>query len=267
MEQTLNNLLDISNNQFIKTLVVILLALITQVIIKAILKSALQFPLNSDIFPNQKRDREKRIKTLNSIVSALAIFAVWFVAGLIIMGIYNIPVGPLLTSAGLVGAALAFGTQSLIRDFISGIFIIAENQYRVDDYIKLDKAAGKVVAITMRTTVLRDADGSLHHIPNGSIALSTNLSMGPIKAKEQLELASEESIASFTAKLNKIASKIEKDPELSRLIKSGPGLETVNKITGKSTTVTIVFSTTTTKRDAATGALLQAIKESTIKLA
>lgn len=267
MQQTLDNILAISDNRLIKILLVILLALLAQIILKAILKSVMRFPLNEDIFPKQKRDREKRIKTLNSIVGAIVSLSVWFVAIVMILGILNVPIAPLLTSAGLIGAALAFGMQSLIRDFISGIFIISENQYRVDDYIQLDKVSGKVIAITVRTTVLQDDDGSIHHVPNGSIVISTNQSMASLKLQEQLEIDASESIPSLNSKLEKIAAKIAKDPELASIIKNGPSLATVNKITAKSTTVTITFTTSAPKRQIATGAVLQAIKQSTIKLA
>jgi small conductance mechanosensitive channel len=267
MKQTIDDILAISDNRLIKILLIVLMALLAQIIIKAVLKSVMRFPLNEDIFPKQRRDREKRIKTLNGIVGAIVTLSVWFVAVVMILGILNVPIAPLLTSAGLIGAALAFGMQSLIRDFISGIFIISENQYRVDDYIQLEKVGGKVKAITVRTTVLEDENGSIHHIPNGSIIISTNLSMGALKLQEQLDIDPDETIAGFKSKLDKISAKIEKDPELSTLVKAGPTLVTVNKVTTKATTVTITFTTSANKRHAATGVIWQEIKQSTIKLA
>lgn len=267
MEQLFTDLVDLNNNVIIQTLFVILLALVAQAVVKILIVNTLRFPLNNDLFPSPKRDREKRIKTLTSIATTTAILAIWFFAFVIIMGIFNVPVGPLLTSAGLVGAAIAFGMQSLIKDFISGIFIISENQYRIDDYIQLDKVAGKVEAITVRTTVLRDKDGSLHHVPNGTINLTTNLSMGPLKVYEQLEVDASISIEQLQKKLAKIAATIDADVELHKLIKDGPHIDTVTKTSAKSTNVAIVFTTTAAKKDAATTALWQAIKESDIPLA
>ena len=267
MQEIIDNLLVITNNSFVKILLVILAALIAQAILKATIKSALKFPLKSDMFPSQKKDREKRIKTLNSIVSATVSVTIWFIAILTIMGLLNIPIAPLLTSAGLIGAALAFGTQSIIRDFISGIFIIVENQYRIDDYIELDKVSGRVEAITVRTTVLRDKDGSIHHVPNGQINITTNLSMGPIKAKEQLDLDNSISAKDFGNKLAKIAAHIEKDENMHKLVKEGPTLASIDKVTSKATTVSISFTTTAAKRDAAASTIWQLIKEANIPLA
>lgn len=267
MQELIDNLLAIGNNSFIKILLIILGALIAQSIVKATIHSALKLPLKSDMFPSQKRDREKRMKTLNSIIAATASVTIWFIAILTIMGLLNIPIAPLLTSAGLIGAALAFGTQSIIKDFISGIFIIVENQYRIDDYIELDKVSGRVEAITVRTTVLRSKDGYIHHIPNGQINITTNLSMGPIKATEQLDLDSSITVKEFGTKLAKIASHIEKDEEMHKLVKEGPALASVIKVTAKVTTVSINFTTTAPKRDAAASTVWQLIKEANIPLA
>jgi small conductance mechanosensitive channel len=267
MQQIIDNLLIITDNSLIKILLILLTALIAQNILKASIKNALKISLKSDVFPSQKSDREKRIKTLNGIIAATASFTVWFIAILTIMSILHIPIAPLLTSAGLIGAALAFGTQSIIRDFISGLFIIVENQYRVDDYIQLDKVSGRVEAITIRTTVLRSPDGYVHHIPNGQIGITTNQSMGPIKAHEQLDLDSSMSIKDFGIKLTKIAQHIEKDPDMNKLVKEGPTLAGVVKVTSKVSTVSISFATTAAKREAATSTIWQLIKQADIPLA
>ncbi|MFO0882142.1 MAG: mechanosensitive ion channel [Candidatus Saccharimonadales bacterium] len=268
MHDLLQNILSISNNSFIKILLVVLLALVAQIIVKTFVRYILRIPLTrSDAAPSHKRDREKRVKTLTGVATAAAVLGIWFIAFILIMGILNIPIAPLLTSAGLIGAALAFGMQSLIRDFISGIFIIAENQYRVDDYIQLEKVSGRVEAITVRTTVLRSEDGTLHHVPNGSIGITTNLSMGAFSARETVELDSAETIKSFEKALVKIASDIEKDEELSSIIKDGPRLVSITKATAKSTTVLIEFKTTPAKREKAQKSIWQALKESGISLA
>ena len=268
MQNILTNLLTISDNPFVKVLVVILLALIAQIIIKSLVHYLLTIPLSkSDNLPGHKRDREKRIKTLTGVATATAVLGVWFIAFLVIMGILNIPIAPLLTSAGLIGAALAFGTQSLIRDFISGIFIIAENQYRVDDYIELEKASGKVEAITIRTTILRAQDGSVHHVPNGTIGITANLSMGALSARETVELDSSVTIQSFTKTLQKIADSIAKDEIKSQSVRSGPNLVGITKVTAKSTVAIISFKTTPAKRERARSIVWEALKDSGIALA
>lgn len=265
MRETINNILSISDNRLIKILLVILMALIAQAIVKSIVRGMLKIPLGSNNLPKQKREREKRIKTLTSIATTTASLGVWFIAFILIMGILNIPIGPLLTSAGLIGAALAFGMQSLIKDFVSGIFIISENQYRVDDYVQLDKVSGKVEAITVRTTVIRDKDGSIHHVPNGTIGITTNMSMGPIKVYQQIDFDPSISIETIKTELEKIAQEIAKDETLSKIVNDGPQFAHVHSISSKATSVIITFTTSVSKRERALGIVLTQIKESNLK--
>ncbi len=103
---------------------------------------------------------------------------VYLIAAIMIISELGIDTGPLLASAGVLGVALGFGAQSLIKDFMNGMFIIIENQYRVGDEVKIGETSGVVESITIRTTTLRGKNGSLHHVPNGAISVTTNLTPG-----------------------------------------------------------------------------------------
>jgi len=267
MKETINNILAISDNRLVKILLVILISLIAQLIVKTSLKSVLYVSLGSGALAGQKREREKRLKSIAGLITTATVLGIWFIAIIVIMSIFKIPLAPLLTSAGLIGAGLAFGMQSLIKDFISGIFIITENQYRVDDYIQLEKVSGKVEAITVRTTVLRDSDGSIHHIPNGTIGITTNLSMGPLVAREQIEIDTSMTIKQAKVAFEKIAAKIEADTTLSNLIKHGPSIDAINKISGKGLVLVLAFTTTAAKRQKATNCLWELISDAGIPLA
>lgn len=249
LEEIINNISEITNYAFIRILAIILIALISQKIVKVLIQWLFKIRVKGDLFTSNKKDRAKRLKTLESISEATAAMAVWFVAILCILGVLNVPVGPLLTSAGLVGAALAFSTQSLIRDYISGIFIIAENQYRVDDYIVLDKVSGVVEAITVRTTIIRGDDGAQYCVPNGSISTTANFSFSKMHARQQIEISSDLDIEQIEKKLIDVAKKISLDPELSRFVQLGPSLISIDKITSKSSLITIGFDTTPNRRN------------------
>lgn len=95
---------------------------------------------------------------------------------MMILSEIGLDIGPLIARAGVAGIALGFGAQGLIKNFLSGLFIVLENQYRVGDVACLDDTCGLVEEINLRTTVLRDLDGNVHHIPNGEISKTTNLS-------------------------------------------------------------------------------------------
>ncbi|HSX27911.1 MAG TPA: mechanosensitive ion channel family protein [Candidatus Saccharimonadales bacterium] len=123
-------------------------------------------------------DREKRMDTFIALINAVLSVLVWIIAGMLVLQEFGIKPGPLMTGAGVLGVGLAFGTQALVKDFVSGLFIVLENQYRVGDDVELDATKGIVEHVGIRTTVLRDEDGNIHFIPNGLIQRTTNKSLG-----------------------------------------------------------------------------------------
>ena len=123
-----------------------------------------------------KQAEEKRRDTLLRIFSGLFRITLLIIVVLMILSELGLKIGPILAGAGIVGLAVGFGGQYLIRDLISGLFIIMENQYRVGDVVKFNDTAGLVEDISMRMTTLRDLDGTVHHIPHGEIKVVSNYS-------------------------------------------------------------------------------------------
>jgi small conductance mechanosensitive channel len=121
-------------------------------------------------------DEKQREDTLIAISRASLRVLVWVAVVLMILSEAGLNIGPLLAAAGVAGIALGFGGQYLIKDLISGFFIIMENQYRIGDVVTLDNTGGLVEDVTLRATVMRDLDGTVHHIPNGTISRVSNLS-------------------------------------------------------------------------------------------
>jgi small conductance mechanosensitive channel len=124
-----------------------------------------------------EEDQKRREDTLISMITTTVRVLLWVVAILLIVNELGVNTAPLLAGASVVGVALGFGAQSMVKDFVAGIFIIMENQYRVGDVVEVAGVSGVVESITMRETVLRNLDGHLHHIPNGIITVATNLTM------------------------------------------------------------------------------------------
>src|SRR3989304_7901641 len=122
------------------------------------------------------------IATLSGALSTASVVLIWTVATLVILGNLNVSLGPLLASAGVAGVALGFGAQSIVRDTLSGFFILLENQFGVGDVIDVQTTAapvgGKVESLTLRVTSLRAFDGTLHVVPNGNIQVVSNKSRG-----------------------------------------------------------------------------------------
>ncbi len=122
-------------------------------------------------------ERAKRARTLGTVLTNITTVVVLLVAALMILNELGINTGPALTGAGIVGVALGFGAQTLVRDLIGGFFLILENQVRVGDVVAMNGIGGLVEEINLRTTILRDEEGTVHVIPNGAITTLANRSM------------------------------------------------------------------------------------------
>jgi small-conductance mechanosensitive channel len=120
-------------------------------------------------------ESQKRIETITRLVRQGLLLALWITAGLIVLQELGVEVAPIMASAGIVGLAVGFGAQNLVRDVISGFFIILENQLRVGDVAVINDVGGLVERINFRTTVLRDLAGTVHVFPNGMIDKLANM--------------------------------------------------------------------------------------------
>lgn len=126
--------------------------------------------------PLQASEAKKRAHTLGNILRHAFLIIITFVAVLMILGELGIQLGPLLATAGIGALAIGFGAQGLVKDLISGFFIILENQYRIGDVIEVAGVSGLVESVSLRKTVLRDLQGKVHTIPNGEIKVVSNFS-------------------------------------------------------------------------------------------
>src|SRR3990170_1139740 len=133
-----------------------------------------KFVLEKD--PLQATEAKKRAHTLGNTLRHALLTTLSFIAILMILGELGIQLGPLLATAGIGALAIGFGAQSLVKDVISGFFIILENQYRIGDAIEAAGVSGLVESVSLRRTVLRDLEGKVHTIPNGEIKIVSNLS-------------------------------------------------------------------------------------------
>jgi moderate conductance mechanosensitive channel len=118
---------------------------------------------------------EKRVQTVAGVTGKAMFVLVWAIAGIMILKEMNFDIRPLLAGAGIIGVALGFGAQSIVKDMLSGLFLLMENQIRVNDVAIINGKGGLVEEINLRTTVLRDEDGAVHIFPNGALQGISNL--------------------------------------------------------------------------------------------
>lgn len=189
-----------------------------------------------------RKDLEKRQNTLAALMVAIWRIAVIVVAGLSIFRqlFPAIDLAPLFASAGIVGIAIAFGAQTLVKDFLSGLFIVSENQYRVGDVVEINGAVGKVEHLGTRSTVIRDLDGNVHYIPNGSIIHVINKTMGYSRVNFTLSLAIDTDLDKAISVINQVGDKLAEDKKWHSKILEAPQFDSVDTFTATAIDVTIV---------------------------
>ncbi len=165
---------------------------------------------------------KKREDTLISIFEGTVKVIVWAAAILMIIAELGVNIGPLLAGAGIFGLAIGFGAQYIIRDFFTGLFIILENQYRVGDVVKIGDIAGTVESINLRMTVLRDVDGTVHHVPNGEIKIASNLSKEFARVNMKIGIAYNTDIEEAIKVVNQVGKEMSKDSEWKDKIIKAP---------------------------------------------
>ena len=157
------------------------------------------------------RDRisyHERMKTISSVSRKTVSVVVWVIAGLYLLHALGTPVSTILASAGVMGLAFAFGAQALIRDFFHGFFILLENQYTIGDWIEVGGIGGTVERLTLRVTVLRDMEGTLHFIPNGAVTSVSNMTHGWSQVKMEIGIGYGEDLDRVTEVILDAAKKV-----------------------------------------------------------
>jgi small-conductance mechanosensitive channel len=168
---------------------------------------------------------QRRATTLSGILSSLVTVSVGFVAVLMVLRELSIDVVPILTGAGIAGLAIGFGAQNLVRDIISGFFLILEDQVRIGDLARINGIAGLVEQINLRTIVLRDGDGAVQVFPNGTITALANLSKQFAYAVVDVKVAYDENIDRVIGTAREVGAAMENDPQWSTRVV--PPLEVV----------------------------------------
>lgn len=184
-------------------------------------------------------NKNKR-KTLSSLLKSIVRYVIYFVAAVNILEIFGIKTASLITAAGVGGLAVGFGAQNLVKDVISGFFIIFEDQYNVGDYVEIAGVSGIVEDVGIRSTKLRDFGGQLHIIPNGAISLVTNHSKGVMRAKIEVQIAYEEDLDKALEVLDEICMNIR---EKCKDITEGPSVLGVSDLGESGISITIIAMT------------------------
>jgi small conductance mechanosensitive channel len=213
----------------------------------------------SDHFLSKEAER-KREDTLISIFANVLKIIIWIIALMMILAEFGVNIGPIIAGAGIVGLAIGFGAQNLIKNFISGFFIILENQYRVVDVVCLDNTCGLVEDITLRMTVLRDLDGTVHHIPNGEVVKASNKSKIFSRVNLDIGISYDSNLEKVIKVVNKVGQGLAKDPNWKDAIIEPPQFLRVNDFGDSAIEIKILGDTKPLKQWDVMGELRKRLK-------
>lgn len=209
--ENINVLLD---NQYSKIAFVIIGVLVVQWIIRQSIGRVIRRVVKGHKY-SSKVDEKKREQTLINLLSTASAVLLWTIAVIAILSILEVNIAALMTGAGLIGIVVGFGAQSSIKDFLAGVFIIAEDQYRVGDIVTLyadgNLISGVVEDITIRITRLRDLDGNMYIVPNGSTNIVNNRTFEYANVNVDIGVAYESDVDTVERVINEVGKQLAED--------------------------------------------------------
>jgi len=188
--------------------------------------------------------RAQRAETVAALLRSMASIVIWVMAFLTALSQLSIELAPLIAGASIAGVALSFGAQNLVRDFLAGIFVMLEDQYGVGDLIEVEAATGRVEAVSLRSTQLRDIHGTLWHVPNGEIKKVGNFSQGWSQAVLDVEVAEDADLEQTKRTIEEAASMLLDDPNLGPRIQDEPQVWGIERIGDGAVALRLVVRTT-----------------------
>ncbi len=260
IEKIINFVLPWLTTHGTKVLIILLVIWAVNKFLKSIIDKIVRKSVRSSRF-SSKEAEEKRENTLISVFSSGIRVIVWTTGIIMILSEIGINIGPIIAAAGIAGLALGFGGQYLIRDLISGLFIILENQYRVGDYIEIAGVSGKVEDINLRMTIIRDSNGAVHFVPNGEIKKSTNMSKDFSKVNLKVAVSYDSDLKKVEEIINRVGQELSLDEEFKDNIISPPKFISIDDLSDSGVVIRIKGETKPQKQWAVASELRLRIKD------
>jgi moderate conductance mechanosensitive channel len=189
-------------------------------------------------------DDQKRVETLTRVLKYLANVVILLLGSLIALGTIGISIAPVLAAAGVVGLAVGFGAQSLVKDYFTGVVLLIENQIRAGDFIEVGGKSGTVENVTLRYVRLRDSQGNVHFVPNGQIDSVTNSTMEFAYALIDVGVAYKEDVDASIQVMQKVGTELAEDPEWGAKITEPMAVFGVQELADSAVTLRVRFKTT-----------------------
>lgn len=246
-------------NHGIKILIIAVAAYIVNLILSRIIIRAVRIAVVRDETMSEEAEK-KREDTLIQIFNGTLRIIIILLAALMILQEAELQIAPILAGAGIAGLAIGFGAQSLVKDIITGLFMIIENQYRIGDIIKIDDIGGTVEKITLRLTTLRDINGTVHHIPNGEIKRVSNLSKDFARVNFDIGVSYNSNLEHVIEVINRTGKELAEDPAFADAIISPPRFLRVNDFADSAIMIKILGDTKPLRQWEITGEMRKRLK-------
>ncbi|MBI2024805.1 MAG: mechanosensitive ion channel family protein [Candidatus Harrisonbacteria bacterium] len=243
----------------LRVLVIVVAALVVLRFGRILIEKLIRKIVVADSFLDKTAEKKRENTLIKAFGGALRI-GVLLIAFLMALSELGLNVGPILAAAGVAGLAIGFGGQYLIRDLISGLFILMENQFRVGDVVCVNGTCGLVEDINLRRVIMRDLDGTVHNIPNGEIKIASNLSKEFARVNLDIGVSYDSDLAKVMKVVNKVGSDLANDPDWKIFIIKAPQFLRVDNFADSAIIIKILGETEPLKQWDVTGELRKRLK-------
>jgi small conductance mechanosensitive channel len=251
--------------QALQLVAIVVLALILFVAIRATIRLAVAHVLERRTADDEREDTlsvmevQRRMRTLEQLAVRVTAIVIVAIAALTALDTVDISIGPAIAGLGVVGIAVGLGAQTLIKDWLAGIFVVLENQYSQGDVVRIAGVDGVVEDFSLRRTVLRDLDGTVHSVPNGQITVASNLTRVWARVNLDVNVAYGTDIETATQLINQIGERLHADPEWGARMLEAPSVSRVTALGENGVTLKVLGQVRAAEQWAVTGELRKRI--------
>jgi small-conductance mechanosensitive channel len=214
----------------INIILIIIVGIILWFLVKRVLPPLINRAMSRPKGGESREGMKKRSDTLQGVFLGFTRIAIVLLVIFMILSELNVEIGPILAGSAVVGVALGFGAQWLIKDLIAGVFVLMENQYRVGDVVKVADVTGLVEEINMRKTVLRDLDGIVHHVPNGEIRVASNYTRHFARVNLDISVAYDTDLDNAIEVINRVCKEMAAEERWKKVLRTVPQVLRVNDL-------------------------------------
>jgi len=251
-------LVDWTRDSAPKVLLILVLAFVSARLLRLVTRKLVDITEHSS---RGNAGRAQQVRTIAGVVRSLGMFLIFFISMMFVLDVgFRINIAPLLASAGIAGLAIGFGAQTLVKDVINGFFILIENQFEVGDGIKVAGVQGTVEEITMRRTILRDADGTIHIVPNSNIQIVSNMTRDWSQVTLHVAVDYSENSDRVVKLLQEVAQELYNAPEYRDDLVAEPQVPGIERVRGQEVDYLMLIKVRPGKQYAAARELRRRIK-------